>query len=85
MQNAAFSTVKKYKFGIMGNSQCPQGGSGRSNTATDFNGGLQDLHMAENLIYYSREDGKDTKQSHIISRSQGNGPVQIAWHDLNLS
>ncbi|KAI3375804.1 hypothetical protein L3Q82_004085 [Scortum barcoo] len=34
-----------------------QGGSGSSNsTAADSNGGPQDLQMAENLIYYSREE-----------------------------
>lgn len=39
-----------------------QGGSGSStSTAADSNGRPQDLQMSENLIYYSREEGKDTK------------------------
>ncbi|XP_008285104.1 docking protein 1b [Stegastes partitus] len=33
-----------------------QGGSGSSSSATDSNGGPQDLQMSENLIYYSREE-----------------------------
>ncbi|KAG7495940.1 docking protein 1 [Solea senegalensis] len=34
-----------------------QGGSGSSSsTAADSNGGLQDMQMSENLIYYSREE-----------------------------
>lgn len=39
----------------------PQGGSGSGNINTvNSNGGPQELQMSENLIYYSREEGKDT-------------------------
>lgn len=47
-----------------------QGGSGSSTSgAVDSNGGPQDLQMAENLIYYSREEGKS--QSSPVFWAQG--------------
>ena len=38
------------------------GGGSSSSTAADANG-AQDLQMSENLIYYSREEGKDSQPS----------------------
>lgn len=41
----------------------PQGGSGSGNiNAANSNGGPQELQMSENLIYYSREEGKDNRR-----------------------
>lgn len=38
---------------------CLQGGSGGSGTIADSNGGPHDIQMSENLIYCSREQGRD--------------------------
>lgn len=39
------------------------GGSGGGNNTANSNGGPQELQMSENLIYYSREEGKDARES----------------------
>lgn len=45
---------------------CPQGGSGLSN-AIDSNARPQDMQMSDNLIYFSREEGKGTEHKTVGS------------------
>ncbi len=64
---------------------CPKGGSGSSSTAADSNGGSQGLQMSENLIYYSREEGKDTKQSSPGHDHSWNDSKKILQNRKHLS